>query len=91
MELCQVLLEPMPVIHLETLKCSTIIDRHGPSVLKDGEPHYQCPVYLTSVRRGVLATTGHSTNYVLPIRLPSSKPQKYWIKRGAALLCATDD
>ena len=87
----KVLLESMPVIHLETMSGDDICVRHGQDVLKTGEPHYNCPVYKTSERRGVLATTGHSTNYVLPIRLKTSKPQKYWIKRGTALLCATDD
>jgi len=86
----KVLLTPMPVLYLETMKKEDILSRHGPKVLDNGDPLYKCPVYKTLVRKGVLATTGHSTNFVLPIRLPTSKSQAYWIKRGTALICATD-
>ena len=75
----------MPIIHL--IPC----ENH---VLNE-DKYYNCPLYKTSVRAGVLSTTGQSTNYILPIELQTTnhdnKKSNYWIKRGVALLTQLDD
>uniref|UniRef100_A0AAR5PYC5 AAA+ ATPase domain-containing protein n=1 Tax=Dendroctonus ponderosae TaxID=77166 RepID=A0AAR5PYC5_DENPD len=76
----KVLHDTMPLIWITPIK----IENCNPG------SRYNSPVYKTSARRGVLSTTGHSTNYVLPILLNTLEPASHWIKRSMALLCQLD-
>jgi dynein heavy chain len=55
--------------------------------------HYQCPLYKTSVRAGILSTTGQSTNYVLNVSLPIKQgtDEDHWILEGVSLLCMLNE
>ena len=68
-----------PMLHL-----SPVYNREPP----DETTLYYCPLYKTLDRAGVLSTTGHSTNFVLMLEMPTDLPQAFWIKRAAALFCA---
>jgi len=58
------LFSPMPTIHMLPQK-----DRATPT-----SGIYRCPVYKILTRTGTLSTTGHSTNFVTWIEIPSNKP-----------------
>lgn len=70
----------MPVIHFLPK------ENHEPN-----PDDYKCPVYKTSVRAGVLSTTGQSTNFVLPVELPTVESTVYWTLRSAAMLSMLND
>ena len=77
----KVLFSPAPLMWFEPKK--TLDIQHPPS--------YACPVYKTADRRGILATTGHSTNFILDIQVPSDIPTAHWVQRGVAMLSQLDD
>mmetsp|Transcript_24429 Transcript_24429/g.96934 ORF Transcript_24429/g.96934 Transcript_24429/m.96934 type:complete len:2723 (+) Transcript_24429:2309-10477(+) len=84
----QQLYTSVPLLHLLPVK-----DRESPS-----RGIYRCPVYKILSRCGTLSTTGHSTNFVMWIEIPSDRvndknndglpDQPCWVKAGVAAFCA---
>jgi len=63
-----------------------------PSVNHKPPPNeYQCPVYKTSVRAGILSTTGLSTNFVVAVELPTTEDPIHWVLGGTAMLLNLDN
>lgn len=75
------LFDPMPVVWLQPVAA----EHHKPVGV------YNCPLYKTSRRAGTLSTTGHSTNFVVALDVPTHETEAHWIRRGVALLCMLDD
>jgi len=64
---------PLPLVHF-----IPEADRKAPPGM------YKCPVYRVLSRKGTLSTTGHSTNFVLDLDLPSKEDPDDWIRAGVA-------
>jgi len=79
-QLPTVMFDTMPVIHFKPQED-----------FKPEPEDYLCPLYKTSLRAGVLSTTGLSTNFVLHVATPSKEPPAHWVQRAAAMLCMLND
>lgn len=55
---------------------------------KDESEIYKCPLYKVVSRSGTLSTTGHSTNFVMYIDLPTANTSEEWICSGVAAFLA---
>lgn len=81
-----VLYDRLPCIHLNPVTLTQMKE------VERGSSLYMCPMYKTSTRAGTLSTTGHSTNFVTYVQLPTvSMSPDHWIRRGVALLCMLND
>ena len=76
----EVILQAMPVIHFVPVQ----------NYLPPKE-NYECPLYKTNIRAGILSTTGQSTNYILNVSLPTDKDPKFWVLQGTAMVTMLND
>lgn len=58
---------------------------------KPDPEEYSCPVYKTSVRAGMLSTTGQSTNFIISVEMPTKELPRVWVLKAAAMLCQLND
>jgi dynein heavy chain len=84
--------ESLPKILFDALPVITMTPTIKSQELHDEErKKYECPIYKTTERRGVLATTGHSSNFVMFIQLNTEQSPSHWINRGAASILSLND
>jgi len=82
-----VMQSPMPIVHFVPMS-KPLENLFRP----ERQDEYQTPLYKTSVRAGILSTTGQSTNFVICVLLPirSDTNPDFWVQQGVALLCMLD-
>jgi dynein heavy chain len=75
----QVQFSACPVLHLQPCLKERLRES------RDEAGVYHCPLYKTTARRGVLSTTGHSTNFVVDVPLRTTVTAEHWVARGVCL------
>ena len=68
----------MPMIHMVPVEDRVVPKTHI----------YRSPVYKVLSRTGTLSTTGHSTNFVIFLELPTVEEEEIWIRAGVAVFLA---
>ena len=76
------LFSEMPVFWLRPVQNRP--DSHDSGVAKEAG-NYMVPLYKVLTRAGTLSTTGHSTNFVMWMEIPTNRDQEEWIRGGVAM------
>jgi len=63
--------EPLPKELFSPMPCMHFLPVRNKQAPTSG--HYRCPVYKVLTRSGILSTTGHSTNFVFWMEVPSDR------------------
>ena len=78
----QYIVEPTPKELFSKLPILWLIPKEDVEAKSEG--FYKCPLYKVVSRHGTLSTTGHSTNFVMFLDLPTQEKSDHWIKAGVA-------
>jgi len=79
----KVLISSVPIMWLMPVKNTQLVRDHT----------YDCPLYITLERKGILSTIGISNNFVMMTGMPMQRQHTngHWIKRGVAMVTQTND
>lgn len=86
--------ESLPRVIYDQLPIFSIhptVGQGSKEALDDKPAYFKCPVYKTTDRQGFMTTTGHSTNFIMHVELPSKYPANHFIMRGCAAFCQLDN